>query len=179
LVPLRIAAVLGVTLDVVLRGRPDEKQLSLESLQKTLPGAHQQRDRNNTAPALNTSIVAAVRRNPAGGLVEAAWENYTHIDNPDAGPARRGPQAIQDNQGASNKNNESNSSIDTGAKESKVSSNSTPLARPPQESTSTTAQDITEIMMNARLGDMHAQNALGEMFNDGRGVHQDYQAAMD
>ncbi|KAG0373407.1 hypothetical protein BGX24_011744 [Mortierella sp. AD032] len=144
---------------------------------KALPGLYQQRHYSNPAPTFNASAVTAVRQNPAGGLVEAAWENYTHIDNPDAGPARRG----QDNQGASNNNNNhmSNSNIDIGAKETKASSNSISLARPPQELTSTTAQDITEIMMNARLGDMHAQNALGEMYDNGREVHQDYQAAMD
>ncbi|KAK3824264.1 MAG: hypothetical protein J3R72DRAFT_479541 [Linnemannia gamsii] len=41
--PLRIAAVPGVTLDVVVRGRPEEKVLSLDPLQKALPGAQQQR----------------------------------------------------------------------------------------------------------------------------------------
>ncbi|KAG0350579.1 hypothetical protein BGX24_008058, partial [Mortierella sp. AD032] len=150
--PLRIAAVPGVTLDVVLRGGLEEKELSLESLRKALPGAHQQGDHNNADPAVNTS--ATVRRNPSGGLVEAAWENYTHIDNPDAGPPRREPQSTQDNQGASNNNeNQSNSSsnINTGAKDPKTSSNSISLAHPPQEPTFTTAQDITEIMMNAQL----------------------------
>ncbi|KAK3836729.1 MAG: hypothetical protein J3R72DRAFT_477119 [Linnemannia gamsii] len=66
LVPLRIAAVPGVTLDVVVRHRPEEKQLSLESLQKAMPGAHQQRDHNNPAPALNPSAVATM----LGQLVE-------------------------------------------------------------------------------------------------------------
>ncbi|KAK3824247.1 MAG: hypothetical protein J3R72DRAFT_479529, partial [Linnemannia gamsii] len=117
--PLRVAAVPGATLDVVIRARQEEKELSLESLRKALLCAHQQ----------------------------------------------------------CNHNNKSNGNIDTGAKELKAFSNSISLTRPPQESTSTTAQDITEIMMNARLGDMHAQNALGEMYKDGRSVHQDYEAA--
>ncbi|KAK3820833.1 MAG: hypothetical protein JOS17DRAFT_793643 [Linnemannia elongata] len=49
----------------------------------------------------------------------------------------------------------------------------------PQEHSSTGPLDITETMMNARLGDKYAQNSLGEMYKDGRGVHQDYQTAMD
>ncbi|KAG0274731.1 hypothetical protein BGZ95_009514 [Linnemannia exigua] len=177
--PLRIAAVPGATLDIVVRGRLGEKELSLESLQVALPGAHQRKNHNNADPPCNSSAVATARRNPAGGHVEAAWDNLTHIDNPDAGPVRRGPQAMQDSQGASDDNKDSNSNINTSAKELKVSSNRISLARSPQESTSATAQDITEVMINARLGDMHAQNALGEMYKDGRGVHQDYEAAMD
>ncbi|KAG0365290.1 hypothetical protein BGX24_004209, partial [Mortierella sp. AD032] len=76
-------------------------------------------------------------------------------------------------------NYKSNGNIDTGAKEPKASSKSISLARLPQESTSTTTQDVTEVMMDARLGDMHAQNALGEMYKDGCGVQQDYEATMD
>ncbi|KAG0258310.1 hypothetical protein BGZ95_005015 [Linnemannia exigua] len=144
--PLRIAAVPGATLDVVIRGRSEEEELSLESLQKAQPGAHQQGDHNDADAPFNATAVATAGRNPAGGLVEAAWENYTHIDNPDAGPARRGPQAIQDNQGASNSSNESNSNITTGAKEPKASSNSISLTRAPQESASGIAQDIRTIL---------------------------------
>ncbi|KAG0372084.1 hypothetical protein BGX24_000753 [Mortierella sp. AD032] len=76
--PLRIAAVPDVTLDVVFRGRTEDKELSLESLQKALPGAHQQGDVNN--PAFNAAAIATVKRNPVGGLVETAWENYMYID---------------------------------------------------------------------------------------------------
>ncbi|KAG0272572.1 hypothetical protein BGZ95_011680, partial [Linnemannia exigua] len=182
--PLRIAAVPGATLDVVVRNRLEDKELSLESLQVTLPGAHQLDDHDNADPAFNPPAIATARRNPVGGTVEAAWDNLTHIDNPDAGAARRGPQVIQDNHGASNDNNnevnnEIDSNIDTAVREPKASRNSILLARAPQEPTSATAQDITEVIMNARLGDMHAQNALGERYKDGRGVHQDFEAAMD
>ncbi|KAK3836681.1 MAG: hypothetical protein J3R72DRAFT_477084 [Linnemannia gamsii] len=79
--PLRIAAVPGVSLDVVVRGRPEEMELSLKSLQKALPGAHQQGDHNNAAPVFNASAVATAGRNSAGELVKVAWENYTHIDD--------------------------------------------------------------------------------------------------
>ncbi|KAG0370082.1 hypothetical protein BGX24_002151 [Mortierella sp. AD032] len=177
--PLRIAVIPGTTLDVVIRRRQEEKELSLEALQKALPGAHQQGDHDNADPEINISAVVTAKHNPTGELVGAAWENYRHIDNLDAGPARRGPQAIQDYQGSSSNNNEeSSSNINTGAKKLKASRNSISPARSPQESTSDTTQDITEIMMNSRLGDMHAQNALGEMYKDGREVHQDYQRAM-
>ncbi|KAF9150706.1 hypothetical protein BG015_007476 [Linnemannia schmuckeri] len=40
-------------------------------------------------------------------------------------------------------------------------------------------EDLKDIMMNARLGDKHAQNALGETHKDGRGVHQDHQAVVN
>ncbi|KAG0369333.1 hypothetical protein BGX24_002470 [Mortierella sp. AD032] len=100
--PLRIAAVPGATLDVVIRGRQEEKGLSMESLQKALPGTHEEGRHNNADPAFNIFAVATAKQTPAGGLVEASWENYTHINDPDAGPTRRVPQAIQDNQGGSN-----------------------------------------------------------------------------
>ncbi|KAF9132059.1 hypothetical protein BGW39_000854 [Mortierella sp. 14UC] len=49
----------------------------------------------------------------------------------------------------------------------------------PQEYPSNSNEDFTKTVMDALLGDKFAQNALGEMFKDGRGVLQDYEAAMD
>ncbi|KAF9112287.1 hypothetical protein BGX30_007335, partial [Mortierella sp. GBA39] len=39
--------------------------------------------------------------------------------------------------------------------------------------------DVAQTGINASLGDKNAQVALGDMYRDGMGVPQDYQAAMD
>ncbi|KAF9143802.1 hypothetical protein BG015_000299 [Linnemannia schmuckeri] len=158
--PLRIAAVPGATLDVVVIGQlSGAKELSLESLQNALPDT--QEESNNTI----------VRRNPVGGLVEEAIQNYTHIDNPATSPPCRGPQAILEDKAFGN---------DSAAQEPTKVSNSDSHLRAPQElSPAPTATDFEKTMMKTRFGDKEAQNAVGESYHKGRGIQQDYQAAMD
>ncbi|KAG0294692.1 hypothetical protein BGZ97_005024 [Linnemannia gamsii] len=96
--PLRIPAVPGVTLDVVVReplvrteafsstdssGTSPPKDLSLESLQQVLPNkAYEISTLNVVAPDVNTATTTA-RREPVYGLENTAMDNYTHIDMPD------------------------------------------------------------------------------------------------
>lgn len=166
--PLRIASVPGVTLDVVVRDQLIEKELSLDSLQQALPDLPKKDNSAHSIP-ISSAVTAAVRRNPVSGFVEEAMQNYTHIDNPATLPPRRGPQTARSDQTSSDNTTHAPNS----------SNNSVKHPAAPQERSSTDTLDITETMMNARLGDKHAQNTLGEMYKDGHGVHQDYQAAMD
>ncbi|KAF9294533.1 hypothetical protein BGZ88_003702 [Linnemannia elongata] len=53
-----------------------------------------------------------------------------------------------------------------------------PFSYDPPEYSTIIIQDFTEIERKAKLGDKEAQFALGEMYKDGRGVEQDYRAAM-
>ncbi|KAF9901463.1 hypothetical protein EC991_006081 [Linnemannia zychae] len=71
--PLRIAAVPGVTLDIIVRGQLTEKELSVTSLHKTLLFTPQE---NNSASMVTTTDSTAIkpRRNPVGGLVEKAMD---------------------------------------------------------------------------------------------------------
>ncbi|KAF9340490.1 hypothetical protein BGZ91_001742 [Linnemannia elongata] len=163
--PLRITAVPGVTLDVVIRDQLFEKELSLDTLQQALPDSPQEYPNVLSIPFSNATI-AAGRRNPVGGLVEEAMQNYNHIDNPATLPPRRGPQTTQADQ----------TSPDNTAYATNSSNNSTKHPGAPQERSSTGTLDFTETVMNARLGDKHAQNTLGEMYKNGRG---DFSQAMD
>lgn len=57
--------------------------LSVESLQMTLPTLPQESSDAISILASNTtSTVTTIKRSPVGGHVEAAMENYTHIDRP-------------------------------------------------------------------------------------------------
>ncbi|KAG0279091.1 hypothetical protein BGZ95_002277 [Linnemannia exigua] len=104
-------------------------------------------------------------RNPEGGLEGAAMDNYSHIDNPAAGPIRRGPHMALDENLDANDNTSEKSHL----------TNITP-SRAPQKNNGT--RDITQTIIDANLGDTKAQVALGEMCKHGQGVNQDYKAAM-
>ncbi|KAF9333316.1 hypothetical protein BGZ91_011299, partial [Linnemannia elongata] len=51
--------------------------------------------------------------------------------------------------------------------------------RVPQKTASDAAKHVAKTMMNARLGHNKSLIALGDMYRDGRGVRQDYKAAMN
>ncbi|KAG0278741.1 hypothetical protein BGZ96_002253, partial [Linnemannia gamsii] len=182
--PLRMAASPEITLDVVVAGhrvntessldkeqpttKSPLKEISLESLQISLPNTRQE----HTSASSNNIATNTIRRNPAYGLVEEALENYTHIDYLTASPVGRGPQAIPDNQSSANDD-------DDNSKAQHYSNKTQQKARAPQEPTSGIARDFAETLMKAALGDKDAQVAVGDMYRDGQGVAQDYQAAMD
>lgn len=115
-------------------------------------------------PATPTNTAAnTMKRNPQYGLVEVALENYNHMEDPTKGPRLRAPQEIPDQTlpPSSVKPNTPNAH-----------------ARAPQDSAGN--NDITETMMNARLGVAQAQVALGDLYRLGQGgVNQSYQVAMD
>ncbi|KAG0254331.1 hypothetical protein BGZ95_006083 [Linnemannia exigua] len=167
LVPLRVAAVSGVTLDVVIRSQASEKGMSMDSLQETLPGTRQESIINHNS---NSN---AARRNPVGGLVEVAMDAYRNNDNPAFGPRLRGPQAIMDDPPPP-----SVCDIPPVSQHSVSSSQTSAL----QESACTTNKADKadgETLKMAESGDRDAQFALGLMYQyDGR-LSQDYQAAMD
>ncbi|KAG0283747.1 hypothetical protein BGZ96_011871 [Linnemannia gamsii] len=97
--PLRIDIVPGVTLEVVVRGQLGARELLQEPLQKALTEtSHEMINTSPVALVNSANNAAPARRNPVGGLVEEAMQNYNHIDNPAALPPRRGPQAIFDEQ---------------------------------------------------------------------------------
>ncbi|KAG0279139.1 hypothetical protein BGZ97_009616, partial [Linnemannia gamsii] len=179
--PLRIAAIPSVTLDVVVRGQLRAKEMSLESLQGALPDMPPHGSNSNSTLVSDATTRAAitVRRNQVGGLVEEAMQSYNHIDNPATLPPRQGPQAISDDQAAAPKNNDTDILTSPVRIFSSNSSNSDLLLGIPQEYSSSSSPYFAETMMKARLGDKEAQYAVGNGYYFGRGVHRDYQAAMD
>ncbi|KAF9120394.1 hypothetical protein BGW39_011456 [Mortierella sp. 14UC] len=169
--PLRIAAIPGATLDVVVKAQlarsesGSQHQLSLDSPQPSTLITRQD----------TITSTASTRRNPAYGLENEAMENYTHMEKPATAPPRRGLQTIPDDEPYIN--NTYTPVPDIPSSGSSNSSKSRPRA--PQEYTSTLSEIFAETIAKARLGDKDAQAGLGDMYRDGRGVRQDYPAAME
>ncbi|KAF9908661.1 hypothetical protein EC991_009589 [Linnemannia zychae] len=118
-------------------------------------------------------------RNPQYGLVEAAMDNYSHMEVPEGtfesltGKPKDGAR-----------NPQCDSSVDNilkytdGVQSSDAAKHS---ARSPQaySTTTTTSIDITETTAKASKGNVEAQVALGDMYREGSGVNKDLQAALD
>ncbi|KAF9151298.1 hypothetical protein BG015_006844 [Linnemannia schmuckeri] len=177
--PARIAAVPGIVLEVVVREHMvAERETTLPPYtlheavpQETLPSIPPQRE----------NIVASlgVRRNPVYGEVEAAMENYTHIDRPNMNAP--GPQLVP--------NNFTNQTGNLNKPLPPIKKN---LRRAPQlypEGSSqfawgnrdtNTSHDSPESDRKAALqGDPLSQFNLGLSYAQGQGgVPQDYAAAM-
>ncbi|KAK3836733.1 MAG: hypothetical protein J3R72DRAFT_450409, partial [Linnemannia gamsii] len=186
--PLRIAAVPSVTLDVVVRGPLRERELSLESLQEALPDTPQESVKAPASTMTTTTKATTAKLNPAGGLVEAAMENYTHMDKP-AGvktppPSYRGPQTAPGAQESSPVTTE-NEPTGEGKLAAEPQEDVTPQkedapkkvdvlqeAEAPPKRNPTFKQRFAEAELKARLGDMYAQFALGEMYDLGQGTVQ-------
>ncbi|KAF9132103.1 hypothetical protein BGW39_000822 [Mortierella sp. 14UC] len=111
------------------------------------------------------AVSSTPRRNPAYGLVEAAMENYSHIDRP-AETSSRGPQTFPAPQSPSNE--DTSTFQDTNAH-----------SVGPQEYPSANGSDLVQTIINASRGNKDAQVSLGDMYKDGRGVRRDYLTAMD
>ncbi|KAK3836724.1 MAG: hypothetical protein J3R72DRAFT_526187 [Linnemannia gamsii] len=178
--PLRIVAIPGASLDVVVRGQLNAKDMSVETLQNALPITLQEGNSvaNPNTPTSTITTANTVKRNPAGGLVEAAMENYTHMENPATAPKLRGPQSLP--------------SQETPTAVERTEPHPVPSlaqASAPQEYTVTTVATnnsirkdsdlFSQMMVKARSGDKDAQVSIAEMYTKGRGVSQDYEAAMD
>ncbi|KAF9546992.1 hypothetical protein EC957_008996 [Mortierella hygrophila] len=76
-----------------------------------------------------------------------------------------------------------NAPIDNTPDNQRHSSNATDI-QPPNGNTelriaSSTLKDVDQILLDAGLGNRFSQVAAGDMYRDGKGVPQDYQAAMD
>ncbi|KAK3833194.1 MAG: hypothetical protein J3R72DRAFT_478095 [Linnemannia gamsii] len=107
--PLRIAAMPDVVLDLVLdaplmnteaatsqvssqtpiQDTTKETTVQDEATVRTGASAH-----FSASATINETKAITIGRNPAFGLVEAAMQNYNHIDNPAFGPQPRAPQNI-------------------------------------------------------------------------------------
>ncbi|KAF9545317.1 hypothetical protein EC957_011071 [Mortierella hygrophila] len=124
---------------------------------------------SSSTPSITTSTV---RRNPVYGLVEEALENYTHIDRPLAFPPARGPHAALDDLAPAVKDIPTNPRPDD---------DNNSQQRGPQSATVNVSMELqfARTFISATEGNKDAQVALGDMYNDGKGVAQDYQAAMD
>ncbi|KAG0275035.1 hypothetical protein BGZ95_009249 [Linnemannia exigua] len=185
--PLRIAAIPGATLDVVVKIQSTEKeQLSLESFQKASPDATQQNNntspRSNSASTITNTVTTKPRRNPAAGLVEVAMDAYRNNDNPAFGPQPRGPQEILEDSSllppSSPPSPASNASL-----KMTQNANSNTQASPPMDTImppSSSTREFTQTMRSAILGNKKdAQVSLGDMYKDGsQGVTLDYHQAM-
>ncbi|KAF9899220.1 hypothetical protein EC991_009280 [Linnemannia zychae] len=167
--PLRIAAVPGVTLDVVVKGQSGEKDVTMVSLQKALPIASQENNAKSTATSLNADTTR-VRRNPAGGLVEKAMDAYRDNINPAFGPKLRGPQALVGDEDGSP------TSDTPPASQALASRTQTPSLH---ESESSDSGDFHVTMKKATLGDKDAQYALGDMYYYAKGAQLDYNVAVE
>ncbi|KAF8937812.1 hypothetical protein BGZ47_008847 [Haplosporangium gracile] len=121
------------------------------------------------APSTATSTV---RRGSVYGHEEATMDNYSHIDKPLAFPSGRRPQAALDGQIITAKDLPDISHPDNDNEHQ---------LRGPQRAISNTSMemDLAQTSISASYGDKNAQVALGDMYRDGKGVLQDYQAAMD
>ncbi|KAK3809635.1 MAG: hypothetical protein JOS17DRAFT_807712 [Linnemannia elongata] len=89
LMPLRIAAIPDVTLDVVVDDPVQQTFSESPPKEEMIVDAPQE---DPTTNHTNTIITNTPRRNPVYGLVEIAMENYSHIDHPDFRPKPRAPQ---------------------------------------------------------------------------------------
>ncbi|KAF9153946.1 hypothetical protein BG015_002252 [Linnemannia schmuckeri] len=163
--PLRIAAVPGVILDVVVRNKAE---LSLESLKKSLPGSEAD---ENKPPTSDISITVS-GRSPAYGIENVAMAAAMNNDNPTLKLLSRGQETEKDNKSPPTPGNNTPPTLQDAAPKTQAPGS-------PQETAANAAKNIARTMMNATLGDNKALNALGDMYRDGRGVCQDYRAAMD
>ena len=178
--PPRIAAAPSIILDVVVKSqlslsdsitqedlnkRHLHEQISLQPLLKALPDIPQEKMVLEKFPVSNTNSVY--------GLEETAVDCYSHIDNPAFGPAPRAPQGTPDDQSVP--------IIDTQESKNAGTDKKNGTQRPLFQEHSGPTSDASAQTLKARaaLGDPIAQVALGDIYERGHEVHQDYQAAMD
>ncbi|KAG0281039.1 hypothetical protein BGZ95_007239 [Linnemannia exigua] len=170
--PRRIAALPNIVLDVVVGGQIETDATPLPPRNTPLvavpasPLEEGEEDKEGDDVA-----TATVGRNPAYGLLEEAIENYTHIDRPP--PTGRGPHTLGDTEVPSTK--------DGIPAPPKSGDGRTPPLRAPHTTITDvpSVKDLTQTIISASHGDKNDQVALGDMYQDGRGVQRDYQAAMD
>ncbi|OAQ31240.1 HCP-like protein [Linnemannia elongata AG-77] len=172
--PCRIAVVPDTVLDVVVGSK---EGLSLTGVSEVTALGLLQGDENTdreVAVAQENTINATspIRRNPIYGLVERAMENYTHIVRLLAFHSTRGSHAAPDDQPQTI----NNLAVPTYA----VNNGNSQLLGPQSATTNVPMQwDVVQMSISDSHGDKDAQVAIGDMYRDGKGVPQDYQAAMD
>ncbi|KAG0274208.1 hypothetical protein BGZ95_010010, partial [Linnemannia exigua] len=198
--PRRIAAVLGVVLDVIVGGQLSSAEIAV--LQRTIQGM------SPDSPVLGP---ADTRRNPEYGLERQLLENYSYIGSP-----VQQPQVIEYFSKDEYSGQEDSQQMDVNMPQSFGSPPVSPTRAPqsteqdrqgddssvsssprmrnrrgsalgkrpqnPQDHAATTAAAKTEVMKTmarASQGEADAQFSLGDMLRDGKGVRQDRRAAMD
>ena len=149
----------------------DARSMPITTTATSTPNATSSSSAESSLNASSTAT-SAVGRNPVYGLVEAALKNYTHIDKPLAFPSARGPQAVLDDRTPAFKDLPTTPHPDN---------NNRSQLRRPQIATGDALieMDVAQTSINASLGGKDAQVALGDMYRDGKGVPQNYQAAKD
>ncbi|KAF9126801.1 hypothetical protein BGW39_006335 [Mortierella sp. 14UC] len=168
LLPLRFEKVPAVTLDVVVRGQQSGEDLSVKSLQEA-PPTHPD---GSGGGSVSASIITpgSIGPSPAGDLAQSATLVHTRRENTAYSADGEETQGIPYHIAAFNRSKNINNN-----------SNIQPFIRSSQNqsSPSTEHRPLAEILMSASDGDKDAQNILGEMYKDGRGVCQDYDAALE
>ncbi|KAG0266074.1 hypothetical protein BGZ95_003112 [Linnemannia exigua] len=205
--PLRIAKIPGATLDIVVKCQLGGKDLSVESLREAIPTRQENKNTSpipvsltspipasmtspilipmtSPIPTFNTTA-APVRPTSFGGLVEVATQISTHDDYDDYddngdddddsvfSPEAREVKIAQPHIAAIN-----NSNTIT-VKEPMNSNSSISSSRDSQRRSSPSAENLAKTMKKASQGDKHAQNILGDIYKNGRGVTRSYRTAMD
>ncbi|KAF9273828.1 hypothetical protein BGZ88_003487 [Linnemannia elongata] len=173
--PHRIAMAVDTVLDVVVcsKGSSSPTSVSEGTVLGLLPeGENTDRKVVVSQDSYTSNTTSPIRRSPVYGLVETALENYNHIDRPHAFPSARRLQAVLDDQTCTVKDHLTTPPLDH--------DNRYQLRRPQIATTDVPVEmDVVQTSICAMLGDKIAQVTLGDMYRDGKGVPQDYQAAMN
>ncbi|KAF9904917.1 hypothetical protein EC991_002217 [Linnemannia zychae] len=187
--PLRLTAVPGATLDVVIRNQPNEQELSMRSLQNALPDTPQE-SFSKSSSAKKAPTVASVATT-ADSQIEATSNKGADIDDSAATietssppPPYGGLQAQQDSQATSTPTETEGGHPGNSQTAAQSPENDAPPEgdtpqeeNAPQKRPLTAAQKFVEAQLKATLGDKDAQYTLGEMYECGQGtVQSDSQA---
>ncbi|KAF9925378.1 hypothetical protein FBU30_004817 [Linnemannia zychae] len=173
--PLRIAAAPNSILDVIVRSHTDIKSqqqstsvisdvhASIKYLDKAPLDDRPESSNVSTLFGLDNS--PTIRRDPAYGAVEAAMENYIHIDKSVSTQVVRNPQALTD-------------SFPSILPVHLTLTNDEILQTSQSISAAGFSKDTLSTIRSANSGDPVAQVTLGDMYNDGKGVPRDHEKAM-
>ncbi|KAK3847198.1 MAG: hypothetical protein J3R72DRAFT_187593 [Linnemannia gamsii] len=136
-------------------------------------------DKTNKDDAVsqNADATSFPRRNPAFGLVEAAMENYTHIERPTI-TSSRGPQAVLSSTDEESMTLQDSNLHSLGPQEY-ISTSSNAQPREPQEVSASGSSDLAITIIRASQGDSDAQVLVGDLYKDGQGVQRNYLTALD
>ncbi|KAF9150500.1 hypothetical protein BG015_007706 [Linnemannia schmuckeri] len=120
-----------------------------------------------------SSTTTKARRNPVYGQEETAMDNYWHIDRPLDFSSARGPHGPLDDQTPTTRDLPVFERLDNGGNKLQSSEPQSATTDVPIE------MDMAQTSISASQGNKYAQVALGDMYRDGKGVPQNYQAAKD
>ncbi|KAK3836735.1 MAG: hypothetical protein J3R72DRAFT_493718 [Linnemannia gamsii] len=170
--PLRIAAVPGATLDVVVRKQSRKLDLSSKFLKEALFGKKQKRALSNSTPASITTPTktTSVKQIPTGNPVEATMKNSVKVDKP-AAVTTPLPQPYR---GPHSQALFAQLQQDTTPQKLNV-----PKEAHPPHIRIPTVQTLPEVESKGKLEDKNAQFALGGMYSRDQGAVQSSSQAME